>query len=69
VEESQSGERKGSPRVKPICREQMVWRPVEVERLVGEEHEVRAIWEMVGEQDLKGYYREIESVEGCCFSH
>jgi len=51
-------------RLKPINREQMVLRPVEVERLVPEDHEVRAIWEFVGRTDLGGYYEEIEAVEG-----
>jgi len=51
-------------RLKPINREQMVLRPMNVERLVPEDHEVRAIWEFVGRTDLSGYYEEIEAVEG-----
>ena len=51
-------------RLKPINREQMVLRPMDVERLVPEDHEVRAIWEFVGRMDLSGYYEEIEAVEG-----
>ena len=51
-------------RLKPINREQMVLRPMDVERLVPEDHEVRAIWEFVGRTDLSGYYEEIEAVEG-----
>jgi len=35
-----------------------------VERLVPEDHEVRAIWEFVGRMDLCGYYEEIDAVEG-----
>jgi len=51
-------------RLKPINREQMVLRPMDVERLVPEDHEVRAIWEFVGRTDLSGYHEEIEAVEG-----
>ena len=50
--------------MKPINREQMVLRPMDVERLVLEDHEVRAVWESVGRMDLCGYYEEIEAVEG-----
>ena len=53
-----------SVRLKRINREQMVLRPMDVERLVPEDHEVRAIWEFIGRMDLSGYYEEIEVVEG-----
>jgi transposase len=55
---------KPRPRLKPINRDQLVLRPMNVERLVPEDHEVRAIWEFVGRMDLSGYYEEIEAVEG-----
>jgi transposase len=51
-------------RLKPINRNQMMLRPVEVEKLVPEDHEVRAIWEFVGRTDLSGYYEKIDAVEG-----
>ena len=51
-------------RLKAINREQMVLRPMDVERLVPEDHEVRAVWEFVGRMDLSGYYEEIDAVEG-----
>ncbi len=51
-------------RLKPVNREQMVLRPMDVERLVPEDHEVRAIWEFVGRLDLSRYYEDIEVVEG-----
>jgi transposase len=51
-------------RLKPINRQQMVLRPVEVEELVPEDHEVRAVWEFVGRMDLSEYYEEIEVVDG-----
>src|SRR3974390_1996171 len=57
-------EGKGKPRIRPINRDQMVLRPMEVEKLVEEDNEVRAIWEFVGRLDLGQYYGEIEAVEG-----
>lgn len=51
-------------RVKPVDRSQMVWRSVDVEHLIEEEHPARAIWALTGELDLKGFYAPIEAVEG-----
>jgi transposase len=55
---------KRRPRVQVVDRAQTVLQLVDVERLVGEEHAVRAIWELVGELDLSEYYQEIKAVEG-----
>jgi transposase len=55
---------KPRPRLKLINRDQRVLRPMNVERLVPEDHEVRAVWEFAGRMDLSGYYEEIEAVEG-----
>ena len=52
-------------RLKPIDRKQLMFRVVDVEELVGEDHEVRAIWELVGRLDLRRYYEQIGAVEGC----
>ena len=52
------------PRLKQINRKQLLLRPVDVERLVPEEHEVRAIWEFTGPLDLTAYYQVIHAVEG-----
>jgi transposase len=52
------------PRYEAIDREQLCWRVVDVERLIGEEHPARAIWEFVGKLDLRGYSEEIRAVEG-----
>lgn len=52
------------PRIKPINREQTLLRVVDVEKLVSEYHEVRAIWEFVGRLDLSKFYDDIEVVEG-----
>lgn len=51
-------------RIKPVDRSQMVWRSVDVEQLIEEEHPARAIWALSGELDLKGFYAPIEAVEG-----
>ena len=51
-------------RCKPIERNQLMLRSVDVEKLVGEDHPVRAIWELVGQVDLEPFYGGIEAVEG-----
>ena len=61
---SREGEGQRPIRSKPINRQQMLLRPVEVEKLVEEDHPVRAIWELVGRMNLEAFYAEIESVEG-----
>ena len=59
-------QREEQPRVrrKEINRQQLLLRPVEVEKLVDLDHPVRAIWELVGGLNLEPFYVEIESVEG-----
>ncbi len=52
------------PRYEAIDRAQLCWRRVDVERLIGEEHAARAVWEFVGELDLRGYQEEARAVEG-----
>jgi transposase len=51
-------------RCKPLERNQLLLRPVDVETLVGEEHAVRAIWELVGKLDVELFYTEIGALEG-----
>jgi len=53
-----------APRLKTINRRQLLLRPVDVERLVPLDHEVRAIWEFTGGLDLTPYYQDIKAVEG-----
>jgi transposase len=53
-----------APRLKPINRKQLLLRPIDVERLVPDDHEVRAIWEFTGHLDLTTYYQTIHAVEG-----
>lgn len=52
------------PRVKFINRQQNCWATIEVERLVGDDHPARAIWEFTGQLDLSGFYEPIRAVEG-----
>ena len=56
--------REVKPRLIPVNRKQMRIMPVDVERLISEEHEARAIWDFVGSLDLAAYYKEIASIEG-----
>src|ERR1700688_444992 len=49
------------PLIRPINRQQMSWRAVDVEKLIGEDHRARAIWTLVGRLDLKQFYDVIES--------
>src|SRR5260370_9821373 len=49
------------PLIRYVNRKQMSWRAVDVEKLVGEDHPARAIWELVGRLDLRPFYQAIES--------
>ena len=52
------------PRLVSINREQLVLRSMDVEKLVDEDHCVRAIWELAGRLDLRRYHEQIAAVEG-----
>jgi transposase len=54
---------KGRPLLQAVSREQMCWRAVDVERLIAEDHGARAIWELVGRLDLRGYHDGVGSNE------
>jgi len=56
--------RAAKPRYETIDREQLCWRMMDVERLIGQDHRARAIWEFVGRLDLSGYREEARAVEG-----
>ena len=63
------GERKceasvGKPRYEVIDREQLCWRPIDIERLIGADHPARAVWEFIGQLDLSAYQEEVRAVEG-----
>jgi len=57
-------ERRRAARCKPVNRQQLMWRSVDVEKMVEEGHPVRAIWELVDRADLESFYETIEAVEG-----
>ncbi len=57
-------EAQGEPRLQAVNRQQMVWRTVDVERLIEEDHPARAIWELVGRLDLSSFRQAIGAVEG-----
>jgi transposase len=54
----------GKPRYEVIDREQLCWRPIDIERLIGAEHPARAVWEFIGRLDLSPYQEEARAVEG-----
>ena len=61
LEEDRAGK---TVRCKPVQRNQLLLRPVDVEKLVGQEHAVRAIWELVGTLDLEPFYADVGALEG-----
>src|SRR5882762_9819906 len=58
---SQENATSKQPLIRPINRQQMSWRAVDVERLIGEDHRARAIWTLVGRLDLQQFYEDIEN--------
>ncbi len=49
------------PLIRYVNRQQMSWRAVDVEHLLGEDHPARAIWALVGRLNLRAFYRALES--------
>jgi hypothetical protein len=47
------------PLIRHVNRQQMSWRAVDVERLIGEDHPARAIWTLVGRLDLRAFTRAL----------
>ncbi len=58
---SQENTTNKQPLIRFVNRQQMCWRTVDVERLIGEDHPARAIWTLVGRLDLRRFYEGIES--------
>ena len=48
------------PLIRYVNRQQMSWRAVDVEHLIGEDHPARAIWALVGRLNLSAFYQAIE---------
>jgi len=63
-EDEPSPRMEAKPRLIPVDRKQMRIVPVDVERLIPDGHEARAIWDFVGMLDLSLYYNDIASLEG-----
>jgi transposase len=59
-----TNERGVVPRLLSINRQQLVLGSMDVEKLVDEDHCVRAIWELAGRLDLCRYHEQIAAVEG-----
>lgn len=57
-------EQKRMPRLRPLDRKQMIFHPIEIDRLIPEDHEARAIWEIAGSLDLSCYYDDVDAREG-----
>ncbi len=51
-------------RLKPIDRSQGFWGPIDIEKLIEEDHPVRGIWAMVNRLDLTRLEAKIKAVEG-----
>lgn len=49
------------PLIRFVNRQQMTWRAVDVEKLIGDDHPARAIWMLVGRLDLRRFYEGIAS--------
>jgi hypothetical protein len=52
---SQENASSKQPLIRYVNRQQMSWRAVDVERLVGDDHPARAIWALVGRLDLRRF--------------
>jgi transposase len=51
-------------RLKRVDRQQMVWRAIDVERLIDTDHPARAIWALLGTLNLEHFCTGIKAVEG-----
>jgi transposase len=57
-------EREAAKRLKPIDRSQCFWGPIDIEKLIEEDHPARGIWAMVSQLDLSALEAKIKAVEG-----
>src|SRR5258708_36450061 len=58
---SQENSNSTRPLIRYVNRQQMTWRAIDVERLIGEDHPARAIWTLIGRMDLSRFYQGIVS--------
>ena len=59
-----SPEPAGAARLQPINRSQSYWGAISIEDLIPPDHLARAIWELTGQLDLRGFLQGNKSVEG-----
>jgi transposase len=52
------------PVIRSVSRQQMSWRAVDVEHLIGEDHPARAIGALLGRLNLRAFYQAIQSSAG-----
>ena len=58
---SQENASNKQPLIRYVNRQQMSWRAIDVDHLIGEDHPARAIWGLVGRLDLSAFCRTIGS--------
>ena len=56
--------RKPQLRLQPLDRQQIVLEVVDADRLVGQDHEVRALWDLLERLDLSLFYEGVKALEG-----
>lgn len=54
----------GIPRFRSIDRSQLLWKAVDVEELIPQDHAARALWEFTGKLDLGLFCKTVRCVEG-----
>ena len=52
------------PRLNKAQRDQIIFKELNIETLIPEDHPARAIWEFVGNMDIASFYLNINAVEG-----
>ena len=53
-----------NPKLRDVNRQQNVFRCVEIESLIPEDHEARAIWDFIGRLSLERFFHDIRTFEG-----
>jgi transposase len=55
----------GRPKLKTVNRQQTMMATIEIEELIPLDHKARAIWEVVGSQDLSRFHEPLRTIQGC----
>ena len=58
---------KGTPRLKRVDRQQLMFRAVDVEQLIEEDHPARAIWAFTGRMDWSRFHASIQAAATASF--